>query len=529
MEPYAATSTLRHYLNVVWRRKWVVLQAVLLVPLAAALFSARQPAVYSASAGVLISPQNLPANLEGVFDPTQQNAPRAVQTQAELARVPEVAQRTVEAAGLEGWSAADVLGVSSVATGLDSDILTFSVRYTDQELTARLATEYARQFTRYALELDTRALKAARQAAQVRIEALESAGDTDSPLYASLVEQQQRLETMESLQTSRAILVRPATGAVQVEPRPMRYAVMGVALGLVLGLGLAFLWEALDPRVRSAEAVTSRLGLPLVGRIPQPPRRFRKSERLVMLDDPNGPHAEGFRILRTSFELANIETGARSVMVTSAVEKEGKSTTVANLALALARAGRRVTLVDLDLRRGSLHRFFGVSDRPGITDVALSELSVKFLPALARVALSDAIVRVNLGDPVAASDGRAHGLSEGRLDLLPSGSPLANPGEFVARLPLGLILDSLQQRSDIVLIDGPPLLRVGDAIAASSGVDALLVVARLNVIRRAMLDDFGRVLRSSPAAKLGLIVAGADVEGGYEYLTYPYEHRKAVA
>ena len=510
------TSTLRDYLNVLWRRKWIVLQAVLIVPIVAVLISLREPALYHASAGVLLTTQNLPANLEGVYDPTQVNVSRLAATQAELARVPEVARQTVAAAHLSGWSASDLLGVSSVAPSEESDILTFTVTYEDPALATRLATEYARQFTLYRLKLDAETLKAARAAAEDRIAALEAAGQTSSPVYRSLVEQRQRLEIMESLLAPRAVLVRPATGAAKVQSKLARNLVLGLALGLVLGVGVALLWETLDSRIRSADAVTRRIRLPLLGRIPRPPRKVRKRQRLVTLEDPDGPHAEGFRILRTNFEFANIDIGARSVMMTSAVEKEGKSTTVANLAIALAGAGRRVTLVDLDLRSASLHHFFGFDAHPGLTDVALGD-----------VPISDALKSVDLGDSGATKIG--HALPGGELHVLPSGSPTSNPGEFVARLPLRRILERLYEQSDIVLIDGPPLLRVGDAVAMSSGVDALIVVARLNVVRDRMLDDLSRVLRSSPATKLGVIVAGADVEGVYGYLTYPYERPAAVA
>jgi succinoglycan biosynthesis transport protein ExoP len=519
VEKGAETLTLRDYLNVLWRRKWIVLQAVLIVPLAAALVSLREPAAYNASAGVLVRAQNLPANLENVYDPTQQNPTRLANTQAALARVPEVAKRTVAAAGLADWSASELLGISSVATNEENDILTFSVTYKDPALATRLATEYARQFTHYWLDLDRAALKEAHATIEVRIAALESAGLKNSPLFAALVQQRQRLETMDSLLTPRAVLVRPATGAGQVQPHVRKNVITGLVLGLVLGLGLAFLWEALDSRVRSADAVTTRLGLPLLGRLPRPPRHLRKKQRLIMQDDPTGPHAEAFRILRTNFELANFETEVRTVMLTSAVEKEGKSTTVANLALVLARAGRRVTLVDLDLRSASLHRFLGLDSEPGVTDVALGD-----------VPLAGTAIPVDLGGPAAPRTNLGgYGLPEGSLHFLPVGSLPSNPGEFIARLRLAPILDELEEKSDIVLIDGPPLLRVGDAIAASSGVDALVVVTRLNVVRAKMLDDLSRVLRSCPAAKLGVIVAGADVESGYGYLTYPYEHRKAVA
>ena len=518
MEQGVGTSTLRDYLNVLWRRKWIALQAVLIVPLAAGLLANREPALYNASAGVLLSPQNL-ADVSGGSDRTPQNPVRIATTQAELARVPEVAQKAVETVGVTGWSASDLLGISSVRTSPDSDILTFSVTYRDAVLATQLANEYAKQFTIYRLDLDRAALKAAHTAAAEQIAVLEAAGKRNSPLHASLLEQLQRLETMEALLTPSAVLVRPATGAGQVQPHVKRSVLLGLVLGLALGLGLALLWEALDSRVRSAEAILLKLPLTLLGRIPKPPRPLGKQRRLVMLDDPNGPHAEAFRILRTNFEFANLRGGARTVMVTSGVEKEGKSTTVANLALALARAGRRITLLDLDLRSASLHRFFGLDAQPGLTDVALGD-----------VAVDDAIVHVDLSDAMAPNGGTGgQVLSEGSLEFLPSGSPPPNPGEFIARLSLTPILERLLERSDIVLIDGPPLLRVGDAVAMSSQVDALIVVARLNIVRERMLDDLSRVLRNCPARKLGVIVAGADLESGYGYLNYPYESPKAVA
>ena len=120
----------------------------------------------------------------------------------------------------------------------------------------------------------------------------------------------------------------------------------------MLGVGLAFGIDALDTRVRSATEIGERLGLPLLARVPPPPKGFAKENRLVMLAQPTGTSAEAFRMLRTNLDFATLEdVDVRTILVTSAVEQEGKSTTAANLALAEARAGRRVALVDLDLRR----------------------------------------------------------------------------------------------------------------------------------------------------------------------------------
>jgi polysaccharide biosynthesis transport protein len=536
-------STLRDYLDALRRRKWIVLQAVIVVPIVAVLLSLRDPTLYRASASVLLNTQNLPANLEGVTDPSQYNPSRLLQTQVEIARIPEVARRTIKAAGLDGWDASQLIGTSSVSTRENSDMLMFSVSNGDPELAAQLATEYARQYTRYRYELDTQALRVAQESVVKKMQKLRANGAAGSALYASLAEKKDQLETLQSLQTSRAIVVRLASGAAKVQPQPSRNAMFGVVLGLFLGIGLAALLEALDSRLRSSETIVDRLGLPLLARIPEPPRRLKKKDRLVMLDDPNGPEAEAFRILMTNLELAHLEEPAHAVMFTSAVEKEGKSTTVANLAVALARAGRRIVLVDLDFRNPSLHRFFGLASTPGLTDVALG-----------RVPLKDAIARVDIGsrslDSLAPVESRSNGgrwgsggqrnatpmwtgaeathLKDGKLEVLLAGTHSANPGELIAQLPIGPILDHVKGQADFVLVDGPPLLQVGDAITLSSVVDALIVVARINVVRAPMLDDLNRVLRACPASKLGLVVAGAELETGYGYFSYPRKRLKAV-
>jgi capsular exopolysaccharide synthesis family protein len=290
----------------------------------------------------------------------------------------------------------------------------------------------------------------------------------------------------------------------------------GFGLAIFLALGLVVIAEALDSRVRSTEAISRRLGLRLLARIPDPsPRHFRGDDKLVMLLDPNGPEAEAFRILRTSIELANVEDAAQTIMITSAIEKEGKSTTVANLAVALARAGRHVVLVDLDLRSASLHRFFHLPSSPGLTDVVLRATP-----------LEEALQTVEISSPRTLGDWELR-KSEGKLELLPAGVALANPGEFMDQLPVSPILEYLKGHSDIVLIDGPPLLRVGDAIALSAILDAVVVVARINVVSGHMLEDLNRILRYSPAPILGVAVTGVKLETGYGYFSYPRSRRRA--
>ena len=208
----------------------------------------------------------------------------------------------------------------------------------------------------------------------------------------------------------------------------------------MLGLGLAFLWEALETRARTAEEVSARLGgLPLLGRVPEPPKRLRRAGKLVMLEEPASVQAEAFRMLRAKLDFVTLDRDVRTIMVTSALEQEGKSTTVANLAVAFARAGKRVVLVDLDLRRPVLARFFDLKG-PGLTQVALGHVPLE--EALTQIVIADPPRAEAPAAPRRGGDGNGNRTRElsGLLEVLPSGPIPPDPGEFVSSPALGMIL-----------------------------------------------------------------------------------------
>jgi Mrp family chromosome partitioning ATPase/capsular polysaccharide biosynthesis protein len=509
---------------VVRRRKWVILQAVVLVPFAAIAFSLHQPKKYEASAQVLLSRQNLATSLTGAQDPSVYvQADRIAQTQADVARVPTIAERVLKRLNIRDQTVGDLLAESTVTARQNADFLDFKVVDRDPVRARQLATAYAREFKIFRRDLDTASLQRARNNVQRRINQLERAKAEKSPLYASLVDRDQQLATMQALQTSNAYVVQEPSGAVQVQPKPKRNGILGLALGIVLGLGLAFLWEALDTRVRSAEEIGERLGgMPLLARLPEPARKIRAKNRLVMLAEPTGVQAEAFRMLRTNLEFVRLDRKAKAILFTSAVQQEGKSTTVANLAVALARSGQRVILVDLDLRRPFLDKFFGL-EGPGLTQVALGHVPLN--QALARVALTGASGTAdvngngNAGAVTVKRNGNGRGRAPvgGMLEVLPSGPIPPDPGEFVGTHALAGILTKLKEQADIVLIDTPPALQVGDAMTLSSQVDGVIVVTRMNVVRRHMLSELHRMLGRSPAGKLGFVLTAAAEEGGYGY------------
>jgi len=504
---------LRHYLDVVRRRKWLVLLVAIIVPLAAVVVSFLQTPVYEGSAKVLLQRQNLASRLTGIPEPNASvEEETVVNTQAQVARVPAIARGVLRQLGLRGTSPQEFLQSSSVSTSPDAEILTFNVRDERRRIAARAATAYAQQYSRYRREQDTASIVSARRVIERRVAEIEESGEDSGRLYDSLLNREQQLQTIATLQTSNTKVIEAAGTADQVSPQPVRNGVLGVLVGAVMGLGLAFLLEALDTRVRTARELETKLHMPLLARVPPPPKRGDGEDALAMLAEAEGPQAEAFRMLRTNVEFTLLDRDAASIMVTSGLEEEGKSTTVANLAVAFAQAGKRVVLVDLDLRRPRLERIFGLERGSGVAQVVLGQAEI-----------ADALTRISIQPGGEGSGLQSREAAEGSLEVLTCGSLPPSPGEFVASHRLPEMLKELCDRSDLVLVDSPPLLHVGDAMTLSADVDALVVVANLKKLRHASVDEAARLLKAARAHKLGFVLAGAGQQKGYGYEYRPDE------
>lgn len=494
---------LADYLGVLWRRKWLVLLALVLAPATALALSLSKTELFEASADVLLT-----GTLTGATSPL-------ASTHVEIASSPIVARRVLRATEVTERSAGELTSAASFGMVGDADVFRISITDRDPDLAVMLANEYARQYIRYKTELSTSFITKTRQEIERRMTALEREGQINTAVYGALAAKNQELLQQEALQTSSALLLRPAAGAGQTQPTPRRDGTLGLGLGVLLAIALAFLAEAIDTRIRSGRRISELLGLPVMGRLAAPPRRLRRERRLVMLDDAGASQAEAVRMLATNLNLVNADGRYKLLLVTSATEGEGKSTTAANLAVALARMGRRVILADLDLRRPTVEKFFGLEANMGLTDVATGKL-----------ALADAIVEVPVGDHAVQAPGSTNGHGPTTfLRVLPSGRLPASPGEFVETPQLRSILDQLRGRADIVVADAPPLLDVSDALSLSVAADGVILVARIGAPRPGILRQTRDLLESIPVAKLGLVLTGAERERDYSYVPYGSYYR----
>jgi capsular exopolysaccharide synthesis family protein len=508
-------SAVTHYARIVRHNLALVLVLTLGVPLVAVLVSLTQEDRYAATSTVLVSRQSVANQLSGGTDVglQQQSFQQILVTQARLARTPTVLRKTLSAISLPvtDGTVKQLEADTTVEAEQDSDLLNFTVTRGTPDQARRLAVAYANSYIAYRRDLDGAALEKALEDVDAALVAERAATRPSSARIERLSASRQDLEQRLVLQTANAQVVAVPSEAPQVQPRPARNGLVGLILGALLGIGAALLRNAVDTRVRSGSEAEAVLDTPVLSRLPRPRGRNRKgdSAALVMRSAPGGPEAEGFRILRANLNFGLVAHAAKTVMVTSAVQGEGKSTTVANLAVATAMSGKRVAIVDLDLRRPTLARLFEINSGVGITTTVVEGAT-----------LDEALVEVDLPG---LSEGAALPRTRGSLHVLPSGSLPPDPAEFVGSNAVVEVVRELRERFDIVYIDAPPVLAVSDATIIASYADAAFICVRIGVVRRAMLRETHRALDRLDVAVLGQVVTGAetDAEGRYgDYYTY---------
>lgn len=507
---------LRALLGVLRRRKRTIGLVVLLVVASTLATSLLQEPLYEGEVQVLLQP----SSTESIFDPSEDrpDAERNVGTEIEVVKSQPV-QAAVEA------RLGSVAEVEAAPVG-DTDLIRIAVESTDQEQAAAAAREYALAYIDFRRQqavddIDQASQKIASKIddLQARISALDEQaarsaeqGVSAESAIASrdlLVTQQalfkQRLDELQveaELKTGGAQLItRGNVPTSTVRPKPVRSGIVALIAGAILGVALALIREYLDDSVRTKEEL-DRLttGIPVLGVIPfieglEAPG----TPQVLSLAQPDSLASEAYRALRTSLQFLAVERAPRVIQVTSSVAGEGKTSTVANLAVVLANAGQRVLAIDCDLRRPSLHRLFRLLSEVGFTSAVLGQST-----------LSAAIEAV----PAVYN-----------LELLSSGPFAPNPSELLSSKKTAALLAPLRADYDVILIDSPPVLPVADATALSAWVDATLLVVAAGSTTRKDLQETVELLRQVEAPLVGTVLNQAAGQVGYRY-RYESDHSR---
>lgn len=273
------------------------------------------------------------------------------------------------------------------------------------------------------------------------------------------------------------VVAPAATLPEPVSPRPLLNLILGAVLGLVAGYGAALLRHILDTTIKSGDSLQEVTNAPVLGSIAFD-EDFAKRP-LILHEDPRSRGSEAFRQLRTNLQFAGLDTPCKTVLLTSSVPAEGKSTTLCNLAITLAQSGKRVAVVEADLRRPRMEDYFGIETGIGLTDVLLGDLELETV---------------------------LHPWGGQLFDVIGSGPLPPNPSELLGGQRMAAVLAELAGRYDIVLIDCPPLLPVTDAAALASQVDGVLLLVRYGKTSRRQVTDAMAALAVVPTHVLGTVL-----------------------
>jgi Mrp family chromosome partitioning ATPase len=507
---------LRDFLRLLRRQRVVVIVMLLVVTGVGLAYSLLKTPSYEASSQVQFN--NEQENLSIVGSPVVPSSTPQVQVAA-AARVinsPRVSARVASAPGI-ALSPTEVNDSVSTAVDPNTDLVTIATKASSAGLAARLANEFARQTKVVA----TRTERAGLASAVARVRRSLASG-SQTPQERSIEQQNlSRLQSLEGLADPVSISSVATTPSSPASPRPLRDTVLALVLGMILGVLAAFVRDSFDRRLTDAHEIQHELQLPTVG--------FVGEEALGGVGvSQNGaapghdPGLEHFRILRSNVEFLAPDRKLKTIAITSPVAEEGKSTVAAGLATASALAGRRVLLVECDLRRPMLAERFKLSSQPGLSDWLTGQAEAPEVVQVAHVGPAQA----TSGDVPNAGQREA---GTGALTVVAAGTFSPQPAELLALPRFREFLDQVVKVYDLVVLDCAPLLPVGDTLQVLPLADAALICIRVDQTTREQALAAKSAVEHFPPRPTGVVVTGVRPGGeGYYLGYYSYASRPAA-
>jgi capsular exopolysaccharide synthesis family protein len=474
--------------RVLWRWKWLFLAFLIGTPLVVWLAERGKPNVYTAQALVGVNQTTVNTSvLSGGGSFSTSN----VTAIAELVTTTPVA--TVAADLLHPpANPSQIAGEVSASGDPATNFLTISAVDHNPARAAAIANAFAHAISQSLQSAAVSQIDETIKGVRAQLATI-GHGAQNAAVRQQLDQQLNQLRAARSTQGSEAAILQPATAPSSPSgPHLRRTVELALLIGLLLGLGAVVLAENADRKLRTPPDLEQLTDLPVVGAIA--PSVF--SGQLVTTPEDE----EAFHMLRTSLAYFNANQRLRSIVITSAGEKEGKTTIALRLALNAAAAGQRIILVDADLRRAQVGARLDLHTEAGLAKVLLGEAD-----------LDSALV-----------DYPVQGVGSGALKLLPAGPGAHNPSALISSDEMKHVLKELEQRADLVIIDTPAALAVSDALPLMGGVSGVVLVARMNRSARNTISRLQRMVTAAGGSLVGVVATGVKSGPGYDYYVPKY-------
>jgi succinoglycan biosynthesis transport protein ExoP len=494
------TLNVEHILGVLRRRGPVILLCFVLAAGAALAVSKGQTKKYTATASIAFSSNSLSQQIAGLQGGGSANPLVQQANNLELVRLGDMAAKTATLLG-HGLTAAKVSEAMSISGQGESGVVDVSATVTSPALASEIANTYSRQFVEEQQSANRQYFVSALALVKKQLAELSPAQRTGVD-GLNLQNRVQTLSLLTQLDYNNVQVAQEALAPTSPSsPKTSKNTLIGGALGLFLGVGLAFLLEHLDLRIRRPEDLEAIYRLPILGVVPKSTALARSSGQGGKTAVLPPAEAEAFSLIRAHVRFFNVDRDLRTVVISSAAPREGKTTVAWRLAEAAARLGSSVLLLEADLRHPTLAQQLDIRSGPGLADVLIGAIPMD--EATQSVALD--------ASPGQGAKGRT-------LDVLAAGAvPPPNAGELLESHAMGAVLGQAKSAYDFVVIDTPPLTAVSDAFPLLAEVDGVVIVGWVGRSRRDAAERLHQVLVNSGAPVLGAIANGSKSDGPRSY------------
>jgi non-specific protein-tyrosine kinase len=517
-EVLSFSDDLRRYISLLMQWAWLLALVTVLAAATAYLVSKRMTPVYQASTTIMINeaPSTKATDYTSIL-----TSERLARTYTEMITKVPVLQAAIDRLELSGMEAGDLAKAVRVELVRDTQLIVVRVENTDAQLAADLANTIFTVFNEQIKELQSSRFAASKDNLEVQLkrideqiqqttkdleraknnpaataerDRLETALAQYRQTYASLLQSYEQVRVSEAASSSNVVQIEPATAPERpIRPRTFTNTALAGLVGLMLAIGAVFLIEALDDTIHGPEDITRTLKLPVLGLVV---RHDTEDGKLITVEQPRSPVSESFRSLRTNLQFASVDKPLRTLLVTSPSPSDGKSTIAANIGVVMAQSGRRVVLVDADMRRPRVHKLLKIPNRKGMSSLFVSS----------KVELDGSLQKT---------------MSENFL-AIPAGDVPPNPAELLGSERMFDILMEIGKKADLIVIDSPPVIAVTDSAVLAHRVDGVLLVIKPGATKMEAARQAVEQLQRAGANILGVVLNEVDF-GRSRYSYYHYK------